>query len=113
MKKYKILERPLPDERELVINLHLNEDNEWQWEVDTNIPKYINMFKKRGWTQTTECTLQSDGSIQGATFISKEKKPITFRDLTKLGNKREMSEEHLAKLRNGLARYKSNYNSET
>lgn len=48
MKKYIVTERPLAEERELTINLHLNENGEWEWEVDTNISKYINAFKKRG-----------------------------------------------------------------
>ena len=44
MKKYETAYRPLAEERELHISLTLNENDEWVWEVDTNIPKYINLF---------------------------------------------------------------------
>ena len=54
MKTFKVLERPLAEERELHISLTLNENDEWVWEVDTNISKYINALKKRGWEQTSE-----------------------------------------------------------
>ena len=107
MKKYVIAERPLAEERELTINLHLNDNDEWIWEVDTNIPKYINMFKKRGWEQLSEGVLKSDGTVQSATFRSTDKKPISFRDLSKIREKRVLSEEHLAKLRAGLQKNKA------
>ena len=102
MKKYKTAYRPLAEERELHISLSLNENDEWVWEVDTNIPKYINLFKKRGWEQMSECVMVSDGTVQGATFQSKDKKPISFRDLTKVREKRVMSEEQRAILRENL-----------
>ena len=102
MKQFKVYERPLAEERELHISLSLNENNEWVWEVDTNIPKYINLFKKRGWEQMSECVMVSDGTVQWATFQSKDKKPISFRDLTKVREKRVMSEEHRAILRDNL-----------
>ena len=76
-------------------------------EVDTNISKYINALKKRGWEQTSEGVLASDGTVQCATFRSTDKKPISFRDLTKVREKRVMSEEHLAKLRAGLRKNKT------
>jgi len=98
MKTFKVLERPLAEERELHIGLTLNENNEWVWEVDTNISKYINAFKKRGWEQTSEGVLASDGTVQCATFRSTDKKPISFRDLSKVREKRVLSEEHKAKL---------------
>lgn len=106
MKRYIVTERPLPEEREMTINLHMNENNEWEWEVETNIVKYINAFKKRGWEQISEHTLKSDGTVQSATFRTTAKKPISFRDLAKIGNKRIMSEEHIAKLREGLQKSK-------
>ena len=99
MKTYKLTERPLAEERELHISLSLNENNEWVWEVDTNISKYINALKKRGWEQTSEGILVSDGT---ATFRSIDKKPISFRDLSKVREKRVMSEEHRAILRDNL-----------
>lgn len=102
MKTYKLTERPLAEERELHISLSLNKNNEWVWEVDTNIPKYINALKKRGWEQTSEGVLVSDGTVQCATFSSTDKKPISFRDLTKVREKRIMSEEHRAILRDNL-----------
>lgn len=102
MKKYETAYRPLAEERELHISLTLNENDEWVWEVDTNIPKYINALKKRGWEQTSEGVLVSDGTVQCATFRSTDKKPISFRDLTKVREKRAMSEEHLAILRDNL-----------
>ena len=107
MKTFKVLKRPLAEERELHISLTLNENDEWIWEVDTNIPKYINMFKKRGWEQTSEGVLASDGTVQSATFRSTDKKPISFRDLSKIREKRVLSEEHLAKLRAGLQKNKA------
>ena len=102
MKTFKVLERPLAEERELHISLTLNENNEWEWEVDTNISKYINAFKKRGWEQTSEGILVSDGTVQSATFRSTDKKPISFRDLSKVREKRVMSEEQRAILRDNL-----------
>lgn len=108
MKAYKIAERPLAEERELHISLTLDENDRWVWEVDTNIAKYINALKKRGWEQTSEGILVSDGTVQNATFKSTDKKPISFRDLTKIREKRVISEEHLAKLRAGSQRNKSN-----
>lgn len=102
MKKYVIAERPLTEERELTINLHLNDNDEWVWEVDTNISKYINALKKRGWEQTSEGVLASDGTVQCATFRSTDKKPISFRDLTKVREKRVMSEEQREILRKNL-----------
>ena len=39
MKTFKVIDRPLAEERELHISLSLNENNEWVWEVDTNISK--------------------------------------------------------------------------
>ena len=107
MRKYVIAERPLTEERELTINLHLNDNDEWVWEVDTNTSKYINALKKRGWEQTSEGVLKADGTVQCATFRSMDKKPISFRDLTKVREKRVMSEEHLAKLRAGLRKNKT------
>ena len=115
MKRFIVAERPLSEEREMTINLHLNEDNEWEWEVETNISKYINLFKKRGWEQLTEHTLKSDGTVQSATFRCTAKKPISFRDLAKIDNKRVMSEEHIAKLREGLqkSKLKNNMQNDT
>ena len=107
MRTYKITERPLAEERELHISLTLNENNEWVWEVDTNISKYINALKKRGWEQTSEGVLSTDGTVQSATFRSTDKKPISFRDLSKVREKRVLSEEHIAKLRAGLQNNKS------
>ena len=106
IKTFKVTDRPLAEERELHISLTLNDNNEWVWEVDTNIPKYINALKKRGWEQTSEGVLVSDGTVQCATFRSTDKKPISFRDLTKVREKRVMSEEHIAKLRAGLQKNK-------
>ena len=102
MKTFKVFPRPLAEERELHISLTLNENNEWVWEVDTNISKYINAFKKRGWEQTSEGVLASDGTVQCATFRSTDKKPISFRDLSKVREKRIMSEEQRAILRDNL-----------
>ena len=102
MKTFKVTDRPLAEERELHISLTLNEKNEWVWEVDTNIPKYINALKKRGWEQISEGILVSDGTVQCATFRSTDKKPISFRDLSKVREKRVMSEEHRAILRDNL-----------
>ena len=102
MKTFKVTDRPLAEERELHISLTLNENDEWVWEVDTNISKYINAFKKRGWEQTSEGVLASDGTVQCATFRSTDKKPISFRDLTKVREKRVMSEEQRAILRDNL-----------
>ena len=107
MKKYETAYRPLAEERELHISLTLNENDEWVWEVDTNIPKYINALKKRGWEQTSEGVLTTDGTVQSATFRSTDKKPISFRDLTKVREKRVLSEEHIAKLRAGLQKNKT------
>ena len=102
MKKYETAYRPLAEERELHISLTLNENDEWVWEVDTNISKYINALKKRGWEQTSEGVLVTDGTVQCATFRSTDKKPISFRDLSKVREKRIMSEEHRAILRDNL-----------
>lgn len=102
MKIFKVTDRPLAEERELHISLSLNENNEWVWEVDTNISKYINALKKRGWEQTSEGVLASDGTVQCATFRSTDKKPISFRDLTKVREKRVMSEEQREILRKNL-----------
>ena len=102
MKTFKVTDRPLAEERELHISLTLNENNEWIWEVDTNISKYINTLKKRGWEQTSEGVLASDGTVQCATFRSTDKKPISFRDLSKVREKRVMSEEQRAILRDNL-----------
>ena len=102
MKTFKVTDRPLAEERELHISLTLNENDEWVWEVDTNISKYINTLKKRGWEQTSEGVLASDGTVQCATFRSTDKKPISFRDLTKVREKRVMSEEQRAILRDNL-----------
>ena len=102
MKTFKVIDRPLAEERELHISLTLNENDEWVWEVDTNISKYINAFKKRGWEQTSEGVLASDGTVQCATFRSTDKKPISFRNLSKVREKRIMSEEQRAILRDNL-----------
>ena len=102
MKTFKVTDRPLAEERELHISLTLNENNEWVWEVDTNISKYINALKKRGWEQTSVGVLVSDGTVQCATFRSTDKKPISFRDLSKVREKRVMSEEQRAILRDNL-----------
>lgn len=102
MKKFNVTERPLPEERELHISLILNENNEWIWEADTNISKYINALKKRGWEQISEGILETDGTVQCATFKSSDKKPISFRDLAKVREKRVLSEEHRAILRENL-----------
>ena len=102
MKTFKVTDRPLAEERELHISLSLNENDEWIWEVDTNISKYINALKKRGWEQTSEGVLISDGTVQYATFRSKDKKPISFRDLSKVREKRVISEEQRAILRDNL-----------
>lgn len=108
MKTYELAERPLAEERELHISLTFDENDRWVWKVDTNIAKYINALKKRGWEQTSEGVLASDGTVQSATFRSTDKKPISFRDLTKIREKHVISEEHLAKLQAGSQRNKSN-----
>ena len=102
MKTFKVLDRPLAEEREIHISLTLNDNNEWVWEVDTNISKYINTLKKRGWEQTSEGVLAADDTVQCATFRSTDKKPISFRDLSKVREKRIMSEEQRAILRDNL-----------
>ena len=102
MKTFKVTDRPLAEERELHISLSLNENSEWAWEVDTNISKYLNAFKKRGWEQTYAGVLVYDGTVPSATFRSTDKKPISFRDLSKVREKRVMSEEHRAILRDNL-----------
>ena len=107
MKKCETAYRPLAEERELHISLTLNDNDEWVWEVDTNISKYINALKKRGWEQTSEGVLSTDGTVQCATFRSTDKKPISFRDLSKVREKRVLSDEHIAKLRAGLQKNKA------
>ena len=102
MKTFKVTDRPLAEERELHISLSRNEKKEWVWEVDTNISKYINALKKRGWEQTSEGVLASDGTVQCATFRSMDKKPSSFRDLTKVREKRVMAEEQREILRKNL-----------
>ena len=51
--------------------------------------------------------LAADGTVQSATFRSTDKKPISFRDLSKVREKRVLSDEHIAKLRAGLQKNKS------
>lgn len=102
-----IKERLSAEERELHIYCTLGEDGRWIWEADTTISKYITMFKKQGWEQTSETILESDGTVQGATFRTTSSKPITIRNITAERPKRIMSEEHKAKLLEALARKRS------
>lgn len=81
--------KPTKFERELHINICMNDNEEWVAHLYTNIHKYHNKCIKQGWTQLTE-VVHTDGTwIEGtyeaparAVLISKANKP-----------KRTMSEE--------------------
>lgn len=89
MKTYIISSKPYPSEREMTINIALNENEEWIAEIYTNIHKYYNRCKKQGWKQTSE-TIHTDGSWISATFEAPAK-AITIGKANK--PKRQMTEE--------------------
>ncbi len=107
IKRDVIKDRLSAEERELHIYCTLEEDGKWVWYADTTIGKYITALKKHGWEQTSETVLESDGTVQGATFKTTSTKPITIRSITADRPKRVMSEEHKAKLLEAAARKRS------
>lgn len=107
IKREIIKERLSAEERKLHIYCTLGEDGKWVWEADTTIGKYITAFKKHGWEQTSETILESDGTVQGATFRTTSSKPITIRNIISDRPKRVISEEHKAKLLEAAARKRS------
>lgn len=61
--------KPGKYERELHINIHMNEQDEWVAEIYTNIHKYHNRCIRQGWTQITE-TVHTDGSWVDGTYVA-------------------------------------------
>lgn len=68
MKTYTTDNKPLMEEREVIINIHQDTDtSEWIAEIDTNIRKYANRCIKMGWEQVSE-TVHKDGTWISSTF---------------------------------------------
>lgn len=62
------------------------------WTMESNIPKHFNKALKVGWEPTVQLVYE-DGTVCGMTLVASER-GITI----KTPKKREMSEEHKAKL---------------
>ena len=91
--------KPGKYERELHINIHMNEQDEWVAEIYTNIHKYHNRCIRQGWTQITE-TVHTDGSWVDGTYVAparaiKPKRTLT--DEQKLAAAKRMKEWQEAK----------------
>lgn len=79
----------IPEERET----HLNFDNiDKMWCMESSIPRHISKALKAGWTPV-EKHVYEDGTVCSMTLVASER-GITI----KTPKKREMSEEHKAKL---------------
>lgn len=92
--------KPLAVEREMYTNTYQDEETgEWLVELETNISKYDNKCRKQGWIQK-RVTYHTDGSWVSSAWVAPAK-AISIRQA--FPNKREMSEEHKARLREGLA----------
>ena len=59
--------KPGKYEKELHINIHMNEKDEWVAEIYTNIHKYHNRCIKQGWKQLSE-TVHTDGTWIDGTY---------------------------------------------
>jgi hypothetical protein len=89
LKIHTVSSKPLPTERELTVNIALNENEEWTAYIYTNIHKYHNRCIKQGWKQTSE-TLHIDGTWVASTFEAPAK-AITIGKANK--PKRQMTDE--------------------
>ena len=69
MKKEITNYKPGKYEKELHINIHMNDEDEWVAEIYTNIHKYHNRCIKQGWKQLTE-TVHTDGTWIDGTYIA-------------------------------------------
>ena len=59
--------KPGKYEKELHINIHMNDRDEWVAEIYTNIHKYHNRCIKQGWKQLSE-TVHTDGTWVDGTY---------------------------------------------
>ena len=59
--------KPGKYEKELHINIHMNDKDEWVAEIYTNIHKYHNRCIKQGWKQLSE-TVHTDGTWVDGTY---------------------------------------------
>lgn len=59
--------KPGKYEKELHINIHMNDKDEWVAEIYTNIHKYHNRCIKQGWKQLSE-TVHTDGTWIDGTY---------------------------------------------
>lgn len=59
--------KPGKYEKELHINIHMNDKDEWIAEIYTNIHKYHNRCIKQGWKQLSE-TVHTDGTWIDGTY---------------------------------------------
>lgn len=82
-------EKPLKEERELHINIYMDEDEKWIAELYTNIHKYHTRCIKQGWEQISETT-HTDGTWIDGTYKAPAK-AISIGKAVK--PKRVMSEE--------------------
>lgn len=89
MKTFVRTTRITPEERES----HLWYDPFYKtWTMESNIPKHFNKALKVGWEPTVQLVYEDD-TVCGMTLVASER-GITI----KIPKKREMSEEHKAKL---------------
>ena len=109
MKFYKVSSKPNPYEREMTINISMNENGEWTAEIYTNIHKYHNRCIKQGWTQISE-TVHKDGSWVASEFIAPAK-------AISIGNavrpKRQMSEEQRQAAKERMQKWRESLNADT
>ena len=102
MKKYIVSSKPFPYEREMTINIALNENDEWTAYIYTNIHKYHNRCIKQGWTQTSE-TIHKDGSWIASTFEAPAK-AISIGKAVR--PKRQMTEEQRQSVAERMAKWR-------
>ena len=106
MKQYIVNSKPSILEKEVTINIIMNEDEEWIAEIYTNIHKYHNKCVKQGWTQLSE-TRHKDGTWIASEFIAPAK-AISIGKAVR--PKRQMTEEQKQAMSERMTKWRNSKN---
>lgn len=106
MKVYVTSSRPSQEERELTVNVTMDEQGNWIAELYTNIHKYHNKCLKQGWTQTSE-TRHKDGTWIASEFIAPAKAISIGKAIRP---KRQMTEEQKQAMSERMIKWRNTKN---
>jgi len=108
MKHYRVSSKLNPLEREVTVNIVLNQNGEWVAQLFTNIHKYHNRCLKQGWKQISETT-HIDGSWVSSTFEAPAK-AISIGKAVR--PKRQMTEEQRQAMAERMAKWRETQNED-